>query len=386
MLAMDKRFVFLLVCVTALVHLTSEELFTSFLKMERILKEEEDILREIDPFVDRQFDRLKKMNKLITDRSFDVGSRAETAQELSHPNAAYNVIRDFVTHYTDALGDNFNVFLEKNPDLLLANESDYTGAVESLVRLKRIYKLNITDMIKGDYLGFQGPSHPAFDVIEMYSNKTVRHIDQDEVVDKLCRHELTSNVTFTNTPQIVCRYREALIPYYRFKEELLSIQPFVSVIYDFVSDRESEHFISVAKDNLERGLVYNLDGTDGITVGRTGQVGWIDDFQSDVARNISLRIQHLTGLITSNILRYGPKNGESFQIVNYGISGHYTFHYDAVEDTRDLTFLDRVATFLIYLNDVDKGGSTVFRDIQLSVTPRKRQPLMLLPRTQNGHI
>ncbi|KAH9513588.1 Prolyl 4-hydroxylase subunit alpha-3 [Bulinus truncatus] len=73
----------------------------------------------------------------------------------------------------------------------------------------------------------------------------------------------------------------------------------------------------------------------------------------------------------------GQRMEKSFQVtVNYGIGGHYTFHYDAVKRiTRDLTFLDRVATFLIYLNDVDKGGSTVFRDIQLSVAPRKNMAL-----------
>ncbi|KAH9513594.1 Prolyl 4-hydroxylase, alpha polypeptide [Bulinus truncatus] len=176
--------------------------------------------------------------------------------------------------------------------------------------------------------------------------------------------------------QIVCRYREALIPYYRFKEELLSIQPFVSVIYDFVSDRESEHFKFLVKNKLSRAQVFDGKRDGRVSSSRTGQLGWVEDEDSQVVREISMKIEHVTGLETSQILPDGPFYSENFQVVNYGIGGHYDYHTDATQFKGDeKTGLDRMATFLIFLNDVDIGGSTVFTDVGVAVAPRMNMAL-----------
>ncbi|KAH9513613.1 hypothetical protein Btru_033490 [Bulinus truncatus] len=429
--------------------------------MERMLNEEDAIWETIDTFTDRQYDSLKEVNKFISERSLDVSSRAASGKDLSHPNKAFYVIKDFSKSYAAALGDNLELFSSYKGGLLLADPNDHKAAMDSLVRLKRTYNLSITDMVKGDYLGFQGPPLSAFDVyqigdnaildnevneslewlnvsLQMYSrvnltemdekdkhpsvgsltaligfvhlvkgnvsmakslyteshtldptdtivtdlgdlieklNETIEDLSHDNDIHlfgQLCRHELIPNITFTNTPQIVCRYRKTLIPYYQFKEELLSIQPFVSVIYDFVSDRESEHFISMSLKKLHRGRVSNDDKQFVVSTSRTGQIGWLDDEESDVVKDISLRIHHVTGLDTA--MTYSYQIAESFQVVNYGIGGHYSFHKDAADISVD-NYLDRLATFLFYLNDVDKGGSTVFKDVQLSVAPRKNMAL-----------
>ncbi|KAI8778882.1 Prolyl 4-hydroxylase alpha polypeptide, partial [Biomphalaria glabrata] len=51
-----------------------------------------------------------------------------------------------------------------------------------------------------------------------------------------------------NDVRLVCRYRETLLPYYRFQEELLSISPFVSLIYKFTTDAESEFFKTAVRN------------------------------------------------------------------------------------------------------------------------------------------
>ena len=38
--------------------------------------------------------------------------------------------------------------------------------------------------------------------------------------------------------------------YWTFREEILSLQPFVSLIYDVISDREIELFVSYAGDKV----------------------------------------------------------------------------------------------------------------------------------------
>lgn len=92
-----------------------------------------------------------------------------------------------------------------------------------------------------------------------------------------------------------------------------------------------------------------------------------------VVAQINNRIGHVTNL---NI-----KAAEDLQLANYGIAGHYDPHYDHfrtlmdVNDTHRQTMHrdmgDRIATFLLYLSDVDAGGATVFPKINLTLYPQK---------------
>ncbi|XP_037071261.1 prolyl 4-hydroxylase subunit alpha-1-like [Pollicipes pollicipes] len=70
-----------------------------------------------------------------------------------------------------------------------------------------------------------------------------------------------------------------------------------------------------------------------------------------------------------------------FQIVNYGIGGHYNYHDDFLykdatrhqfEHTPDyLNSGDRIATFMFYLSDVIRGGATAFPKLGVSVFPER---------------
>ncbi|XP_021343232.1 prolyl 4-hydroxylase subunit alpha-1-like [Mizuhopecten yessoensis] len=88
------------------------------------------------------------------------------------------------------------------------------------------------------------------------------------------------------------------------------------------------------------------------------------------------RIELITGLDT--IFRKEVKTTEKFQVVNYGIGGHYSFHYDAL-DMRNRTEIedgsykheDRIATWMFYLNTVEAGGATVFPKLNIRILPIK---------------
>ncbi|GFO21726.1 prolyl 4-hydroxylase subunit alpha-1, partial [Plakobranchus ocellatus] len=111
---------------------------------------------------------------------------------------------------------------------------------------------------------------------------------------------------------MICRYREALLPYYRFKEEILSVVPFASVIYDVISDNETEILKDYVKDSLERGTVGDSNDQS-ISDIRTSDLAWIWDHDNPVAADISLRIKHLTGLEVEQKFPYGPTSSEAFQ-------------------------------------------------------------------------
>ncbi|KAG8185446.1 hypothetical protein JTE90_022377 [Oedothorax gibbosus] len=67
---------------------------------------------------------------------------------------------------------------------------------------------------------------------------------------------------------------------------------------------------------------------------------------------------------------------EELQINKYGLGGHYSTHYDfrrpeEVDCFASLGTGNRIATWLIYLSDVEAGGSTIFPDIGVQITPTK---------------
>uniref|UniRef100_A0A8D8TJA7 procollagen-proline 4-dioxygenase n=1 Tax=Cacopsylla melanoneura TaxID=428564 RepID=A0A8D8TJA7_9HEMI len=87
--------------------------------------------------------------------------------------------------------------------------------------------------------------------------------------------------------------------------------------------------------------------------------------QAHLYRVINKRLEDCTGL-----------NGvgtEGFQVNNYGIGGHYLWHYDSLyyNDKSGTYKNDRLATWMFYLNDVVEGGNTVFTRLNIAIPPMK---------------
>jgi prolyl 4-hydroxylase len=71
------------------------------------------------------------------------------------------------------------------------------------------------------------------------------------------------------------------------------------------------------------------------------------------------------------------ENGEGLQILHYCTGDEYAPHYDYFppDDAGSVPHLSqggqRVASLIIYLNDVEEGGATVFPRLGLTVGPKK---------------
>lgn len=62
-----------------------------------------------------------------------------------------------------------------------------------------------------------------------------------------------------------------------------------------------------------------------------------------------------------------PENGEAIQILRYEHGQKYEPHFDYFHDKANQELGGhRVATVLMYLSDVEKGGETVFPDAEVS--------------------
>lgn len=49
------------------------------------------------------------------------------------------------------------------------------------------------------------------------------------------------------------------------------------------------------------------------------------------------------------------------------IGQQFTWHYDAIQPHLKDSSGNRIATLIVYLNDCQEGGETVFRDLELKV-------------------
>ena len=131
---------------------------------------------------------------------------------------------------------------------------------------------------------------------------------------------------------------------------------------------ECQHFVDESRSKLERAKT--IGGKDGIYhENRTGMNCWIHHGHSTVSKAVGDRIADLIG--------FPLKNAESFQVVYYTGGTQYNDHHDAFNHETDEGKKhlkrggQRIYTALGYLNDVEEGGATEFRDLNISVKPKK---------------
>ena len=79
----------------------------------------------------------------------------------------------------------------------------------------------------------------------------------------------------------------------------------------------------------------------------------------------------------AELLRWPVDHGEGLQILRYQVGGEYRPHFDYFPpgDSGSGPHVaqggQRIGTLVMYLNDVDDGGETIFPEIGLSVVPRR---------------
>ena len=161
--------------------------------------------------------------------------------------------------------------------------------------------------------------------------------------------------------------------------------PLIYVIENFISDEECDHFVQASQGGLRRAKT--IGGKDGIYhENRTGSNMWLPHNHSDLTEKVGKRIADLVG--------FPLKNAESFQVVYYTGGTQYNDHHDAFngETEEGRKHLkrggQRIYTAIAYLNDVEEGGDTEFRDLNISVAPKKGSILVwknVLPGTTKVH-
>jgi len=146
--------------------------------------------------------------------------------------------------------------------------------------------------------------------------------------------------------------------------------PAVSIINNALTSEECDELVGLCRSKLTRSTtVDSVTGAEGVIRDRSSEGTYFMRGENALVSRIERRLAELTSTPI--------ENGEGLQILHYAAGAEYKPHFDFFdpEHAGSATHLDkggqRVSTTILYLNDVEAGGATIFPEISLSVTPRK---------------
>lgn len=210
-------------------------------------------------------------------------------------------------------------------------------------------------------------------------------VEEDKIVRDLCR---ANNNLITNS-KCNCIVDKTLAKNYMIspetKIEILNVEPYIVRIHDIISDQEAEYLRKLALPKLSRSTVQSKAG---LTTSdfRIAKTAWLSKESDPIVCKIEKRL--------SGILNLNFHGSEDIQVVNYGLGGFYGPHLDSARESSidtynsvpisNLASNDRLATILLYLNQVEAGGSTVFPRLNLTVLPMERSAVVWYNIKRNG--
>lgn len=147
-------------------------------------------------------------------------------------------------------------------------------------------------------------------------------------------------------------------------------EPEVVVFENLLSDAECDRLIELSLPKLKPStIVESQTGVEQVIGERTSEGMFFQRGENELVSALETRVAKLMNMPVAN--------GEGIQILHYMKGAEYRPHYDffAPENPGSAVHLrqggQRVATLVMYLNDVESGGETIFPEIDFAVAPRK---------------
>jgi prolyl 4-hydroxylase len=161
--------------------------------------------------------------------------------------------------------------------------------------------------------------------------------------------------------------------------------PRVLLFANLLSAEECESLIRMSQGKLERSHVVDRQtGRYERHPDRTSEGTYFQLAENELIDRIERRIAGLTDCPV--------EHGEPIQVLHYNPGAQYKPHFDYFEpsDAGNRKVLSmggqRVATLIMYLNDVEAGGSTVFPEIGLDVLPRQGNAVFFAYCDREGNL
>ncbi len=161
--------------------------------------------------------------------------------------------------------------------------------------------------------------------------------------------------------------------------------PRVILFGNLLAPEECDQMIELSRRKLARSTVVNAaTGAYDVHPDRTSSGTHFERGENELIVRIERRIAELVDLPL--------ENGEPIQVLHYTPGAEYKPHWDyfdpALPGNEKVLAMggQRVATLVMYLNDVESGGSTVFPEVGLDVLPRKGNAVYFAYATEDGQL
>lgn len=136
-------------------------------------------------------------------------------------------------------------------------------------------------------------------------------------------------------------------------------EPAVVVFDAAVKDEDVDELLKVAEPDLEKTKVVDDNGVEVNDTGRDSETAFVNHGDDkSVAGRVADVVTKLAGFP-------GRDYAEAVEVNRYQVGGRFSIHYDflseqGVNDGSDFAGCQRVATALLYMTTVSRGGETVF--------------------------
>uniref|UniRef100_A0A3B3ZXB4 procollagen-proline 4-dioxygenase n=1 Tax=Periophthalmus magnuspinnatus TaxID=409849 RepID=A0A3B3ZXB4_9GOBI len=387
-------------CLLFVCSSAHSDFFTSVGQMTELLFVEKDLVLSLKDYIRAEEDKLGKI-KQWANRLQELSSAATFDPELflGNPVNAFKLIKRLNTEWSQLealvltdMSDGFisNLTIQRQ---FFPTDEDQTGAANALIRLQDTYRLDTETIATGripdpshqrangnlKYFEYQLSKHRQTGAEERGAEATGAdrersddYLPERKAYERLCRGE-GIRMTPRRQSRLFCRYHDnnghpsLLIGPVKQEEEW--DRPRIVRYHDVVSEREMERVKELATPRLKRATVHDPQ-TGKLTTAhyRVSKSAWLGSFEHPVVDQINWRIEAVTGLDVST--------AEDLQVANYGVGGQYEPHFDfgrkdEPDAFEELGTGNRVATWLLYMSDVQAGGATVFTDVGASIKPKK---------------
>jgi prolyl 4-hydroxylase len=150
-------------------------------------------------------------------------------------------------------------------------------------------------------------------------------------------------------------------------------------IDNVLSSEECDRLIKYSKyKTLSDSVVFN-NNYNTVNDTRISKTAWFELNENDVVSKCSN--------IAKKMTKKNDNNLEKLQLVYYPVGGYFRPHHDATKNSTIVTDVSsREYTLLIYLNDVEEGGETVFPILNLEIKPKKGKGILFRTLDENDKI
>jgi len=170
----------------------------------------------------------------------------------------------------------------------------------------------------------------------------------------------------------------------------LSKIPEIYYIDNFLKDKEIDYIVNESKDKLKKAQVSFLEKEKDKDkyknyTGRTNSSHWLDKNSDPISLKLCKRI--------AKEIDCDWEKFENYQVIYYGQNEEYKYHFDAYDKLSKEKYQkfcgergNRLKTVLVYLNDVEEGGETGFKNIKDGIVNPNKGRMVVFENVNKNNV